>query len=339
MFKQWVDTQFIYEKGGGGGPMPVQETAADKANAQLLIDNNNRRLAQEEAAAKERADALAGRKEKKANRQSVQRGAVAANQFGIGKLNTSGINDTYGLLDTYNQRIEQDRLRGVEEGGGKAGDYINASATWDDVYNSTRTANRNKLNSTLNGYFGTGWDTNAINDTADDTYLNDIVNPQYEEANATLERARARGQLNDASYANATSALKRQDSAARAKAQTLGGGVLAGYRSKLGTDVDNLRTRVQNFDLGDNLNLENERAGINTKASGYLSGLAGDINTAVGGTEFYDINNLIGRALSAGGISNTNAATGGVSPTLSSAMASALSEDERRRQLGTVGAF
>lgn len=346
MYKLWkegVDGSFpnaapmLFEK-GGSAPMPVQETAQQKAEAQLLIDNANRKAARQEAEREEKKAANKRAADLTAFNQRRDAAVNNATQFGSSQINNLfGGNDRYGLLNSYNTSLNSARTN-LPELASDIGAYINPEDLWSRTYDTARTNERNKLNNAVNQYFGTGWDTKLIDDTADDQYLNDLLNPQYEEALSTVERAKARGQLNDAAYANATSALGRQKQAANAKAQSMGGGVLANYRTQLGNDVNNLKSRVQNFDLTDNLDINTEYGNVTNRANTLRSNLGNDIAATIGDTQFYDINNLLGRALTAGGISNEGAVGSGGNP-LATAMASALSEEERRRQLQNAGAF
>lgn len=342
MFKLWkegVDGSFanaapmFMEKGGGGyipPPPPPDNTLAIR---QMEIEQENRR-AEREAAAKT-AEAEERRRRAGSN---LQRAYTGAQSFGRNQVNALGINDSYGLLDAYTAALEGARAM-VPEGEENVGSYINPETLWTRTADQQRNAQRNRLRSATQGLYGQGFETNAFQDEADDTVLEDILGGQYEEAEGAVNRAKARGQLNDTAMGYATKALGTAKTSARNRLEDMGLGVLQRYRTNLANRGTAWNNRVQNWDFGDQLDLDSERRGFETDVNRFRNRMEGDVRGAIGDTELFDIDLLLGRAMNKGG---SNAGTGGAVAPLASAFAGTSTDPNdpnNKRTVGNTGVF
>lgn len=333
--KLWRDDsplmEFHYEK-GGSAPMPPPPDPMAEARAQMQIDAS--RADREERAARQRAldEEKKAHKQRDAFEANVGAARNRALNYGSSKVAQLGIPDNYGLLSAYQSELEQ-ALGGIPDLASTVD--LNPSGVWDRAYNNVRGQQRSRLNRSLDSFAGSGFENNYFADTADDDILASILNSQTEDATGDIDRARARGQLNDNAFSYATKALGQQKSAANAKLQDLGLGVLNNYRSSLNTKAKNIRDRVQNWDFGDSLDLDAERLGLDTAASGFRNRMEGDLRNTIGDTLLYNIDLLLGKAANKGGTANT-----GIQGTPNPLAAAFTEEDpNRNRVLQNTGVF
>lgn len=193
-------------------------------------------------------------------------------------------------------------------------------------------------NNAVNAYAPEGFETGAFADTADDNIINSILGSQYDDATAAITRARDRGTLNDVGYKYAMDNLGTTKSAANARLQSLGGGVLSGYRTQLGDIAKNARTGASSWDFGDTYDPNTYKTSIENKKASLGGLLEGDVRNAVGGEQFFDWNALIQK----GGIGqgSTNTGLGSMDDgTLLGAISQRKKDEETTRGLGTQGAF
>lgn len=208
-------------------------------------------------------------------------------------------------------------------------DFVNQALT--DATNSGRTGNTNKVNQV----FGSGFESNLIPDTAGDSYINSILNDQQSHAQEALDFAKARGTVNDQGYTAGQSKLSQQAASAKSTLSSLGTSAIAKDRSGLDAIKGNALTDANAWSPG---STSFDPSSYYTKASDaagkYTSNLQGDITSALGSTNLFNVNDIL---LAGGGSSGpTNPATtagnagGSGVPTITT---------DTKRGLGTPGVF
>jgi hypothetical protein len=294
-----------YYKGGGGyvppPPDPMREAEAREwqSSQQAARDKQQRDYEAEQARLQKEKDITA-------SRERVSRGYDDAMRYGTSTLGARGVQGQYADQVSNLYRAALDRARGG------APEIVNDASTlftptlFDDAYGTVRSTARSGLNKNLDEFMGNGFEYNAFQDTADDDYINSILGDQKTEAQAALDRAKARGQINEVGYATGQKELGNQEIAGRAKANQLGLGVLSNYRKGLGDYNTSQRTRVDNFDLGDSFDVGGVKSRFDQTLGGYKGSMQGDILAALGGQNFFNTDTLVGKAGNASGVTNNS---------------------------------
>ena len=324
------DSDRVLEAGSGGGqapPPPAPPDYAAQNKAAMELEDHRAKIAEQ---AQEKAD-LKKKEQLESDKQAFQGklgGAYAtAENYGRGQLANLGIDDTYGIMGAYKTAL--DRAKGmVPELDANPGQYF-GSDLWENTLAGERTAERNQLTRGYETEVPQGYETTYIPDTADDALIESIIGGQYTEAEDYLNRAKARGTLNDVGYNTAATALKNQRSGAVARGNELGLGVLETGRQGL-RDIDKqARSGITNWDFGDKYDPTAWSGKIKSGASTFTGGLEGKLRNAFGSTEFFDPEAFIAKGGKAQGAINPGA----------SALTDAISEEEKKRTAGSVGAF
>lgn len=182
------------------------------------------------------------------------------------------------------------------------------------------------------GAFGDNFETGLFDDTADDPFINAVLGRQRGEATRALDLARQRGSLDQRGYDAAIARLDEMESAGRATGNTLGGGVIQGYREQLRGIGNRARDAAARYTLGGDFNLNSYTNELNSRVGDLRGRLEGDINTALDGQSFFDLGDILTRG---------GSAQGPVNPRTS--MADVLAERERvrntNRGVGWGGVF
>lgn len=327
-----------YEKGGGGNGMMMmmymmqQQREQEKAEA---IRQENQRKADQKAA----DDKAAAEKQDKITKSGSRvtgaynstldqaRRELAAQGYSGAALDKL-VGDFQAKLDTTKA--------GLPEIVDNASDYFNTSGL-EGITNLANTGFRTDLNKQLDPFIGEGFAKKSFADTADDAFINAILDEQYGTTKSALDRALARGTINDMGYQTGLSELSKQKAAGSGKAQGLGLGVLGGYRTQLESEASGIRGRADKAKYGDVFDVTGAQGSINDLTSSLSGKLEGDIYNAIGGMDFFDVDKLIGKAGTGGGVmgsspaAGTGAGTG--TPTLLSPLDTrAVDEDEEKKQ-------
>lgn len=203
----------------------------------------------------------------------------------------------------------------------------------DTVLSREENARRANYNTTLRNTFTPSYYTDAFGDTADDPFLEAIVGSQYDQTLAGVERARARGTLGPGGYDAALRKLTGARSGASARAQEIGGTVLERNRTSLRNVADEGFSGASNYALGttfDPSQYINRATSLRSDLSGRLEG---DIRNAIGGTEFFDLGDIIGfGAREQGAQNNPNTP-------LAEVLAQRASSRNSKRGIGSTGSF
>ena len=229
------------------------------------------------------------------------------------------------------------------QAGTSANDYSTAfdpNAVLDSVLGNERTGRRTQYTTAAKSAFN-GLDPNLqLGDTADDSYINDIVGKSYADALGGVERAYKRGALTDSGYAAGLDTLGKQKSAGEASAQTLGGAVLTRQRGALSGIKDTALSDASGWDFGQSYDPGKYTGQYNAKLGEITSGLGGEISSALQGQNFFDVGEALNKAGYAQGAQNTAPLTQGYTTPAAAAIAGARDKNKTdTRGLGGTGLF
>lgn len=315
-------------KGSKSPQAPAQESAmaTAQANDWAAQQQYNREQAAANAAKQEAAAKEATQRGK--TQSDVARMYGEGQTYGTSHLGQLGYADTYGIMDRYNAALNSAKGK-VPEMATDVGAYFNTDQMWQNALNEAQGAQRGKLNTEYSNFAKPGWEQNYFADTSDDAILEAILGGQQTDTENALKAKLARGQLSQQAYDYATSGLGDKSTAAMSTLQDLGGGVLNKYRGELDTLANQYSDRVTNYQLGQNVNMNDLQTGLTNKQTGLQGSMKGDILKALGSTKLFDIDALSAAAGTQTGASNT--------PLQDSFQNQAA--EEQRRSTGTTGIF
>lgn len=204
----------------------------------------------------------------------------------------------------------------------------------DTTLNREQENRRTRYGQKVNEYFTPSYGESKWAGTADDALIDTILGEAGGTAQSAVERARARGQLDDTGYKAAQNRLNLATTTGRSKAQALGGGVLERYRGELSGIGDEARTGASSYNLGSTF----DPAGYTQKAEGKYGEqkgtFEGDVRSAIGDAgQFYDVGDIIGFGAKEQGSQNT------ASSPLAEVLAKRETDRTARRGLGGTGTF
>lgn len=302
---------FYFEKGGGGyTPPPVDHTL----EVQQMKQEHDDKVAAQAKADAEAAHAAAGAR----GNQLLSSGYEGGLGKARGTLGAKGLDPNSG----YGQQIMQLLTQDYDTARAGADPFTTTNAgtvflpsMFDNDYQTVRGGAKAKLDNQYNQFASSGFDRGMVKDTDDDAILQSILGDQFTDANDTIQRAFARGQINDSGLAYANKELGKQKLSGMSKAQDTGMGVLSGYRTQLNDFLKPTRTRIDNFDLTDNIDLDGVQHGLGDLNTSLHGRMEGDILNALGGQNFFDTDTLLASAGSRSGALNnpTSSGFGGLS--------------------------
>lgn len=332
------EEKVIKAKGGSPpAPNPAAEARAqielERERAAIAAQQEEQRLAREEAAKQRR---IAEAAPKQAAAYDRARG------YGSQQLSARGIDDSiadqYGILDLYFSDIDNQRAGIAED---NSNPIYNTNTALDNALGTARTRYRGDLRNKVYGVADDGFEYEAFADTADDSILEAILGSRRADAMSTIDAAKARGQLNDVGYSRALGKLDEQGEAGMSELQSIGLGVLGGYRNELRDFRDDTLDRVGTLDFTDPFNFDSFTNRLGTMKNDFTGRLQGDLYKAVGDQSFFDPSSIISSSGSVQGYYNpTNAAPRRNAST--NPLLGAFTEEEEDKQktgVGNAGVF
>lgn len=202
-----------------------------------------------------------------------------------------------------------------------------------DILTGVQNRNRNQFRGQVNQNFGQNAGIDLLPDTFLDNTINEILNTQFGNAQATLDRGKARGQFNDRGYQAGLGTLNQQRQAAQSRLNTTEGDILSGYRSRLGDVRSNAFNSANNFEIGGQFDIGEflrQRDNIRSEADANASG---ELISAIGSTPLFDfgtIGNSAGQAQGAVNLNNLD---------VRESLAARRARQQQGRGLGSQGAF
>lgn len=307
--KPQVEERVLETKGGGGyvpppQPSPMEQAQAREWEAAQEFEREQRRAAEDRARedrAKEAKD-LAWQ----SSRGAAYQGALSS---GTDRLRSMGIEagDPYGVYSQFTNRINTAN-QSLQPGA----DYSSAFAPTilDEILGGARSTQRNKYKTAFNAQVSPYYAEEQFGSTRDDPILASILNQQYEDALADLDAAKARGQANQSVYDRALRDLGTAKTTANTELQGIGGGVLSGISDAINKRRQTALDTAAGWDFGTDFDPTLEGSRIQKYAQERGNTLEGDIRSAIGDKQFFDVNSLLGKAQARVGNQTTPTTTG-----------------------------
>lgn len=297
-----------------GSSPPPQPSPMDEAKAQMELERQRALLAQQEA---DRKAAIEAKQKAELRQKAIGKQNLAYNtamDYSGRQSKARGFDDAliakYGLNDLYSSDVDTVR-QGIDDYDINPMSSYNTKTMYNNALETALGTYRGDLKKQFNSYVpeSVGYDTFA--DTSDDEILKEILESGRLDAMATIDAAKARGQLNDAGYSRALSKMGKQGEAAMADLQDLGLGVLSGYRKDLSTLRDTGLTSVNAADFANPYAFDSFQKQFDTRKNDLLGRMRGDIFRATEGQTFFDPNEIItGSGALQGFYNPTSTATG-----------------------------
>lgn len=323
-----------------GSSPPPQPSPMSEAQAQIELERARAQL-QREAEERAAAQAAAERQARIDKARAIQ--AQAYNQaMGYGDLQVDargydrGLVDQYGLLDLYLNTIDTQRLGIAEDDLNPMASY-NTRTAFNDALETALGTYRGDLNRQLNQYAPDDFAYTIFSDASDDSILQMILDQSRADAQAQIDAAKARGQLNDAGYTRALQQLGNQGQSAWADLQDLGGGVLSGYRDQLDALRSGMADKIGSADFGNPLSFDNWLSRLEQTKSDLTGRMQGDIFRATQGQSFFDPNTIISQSGALQGYFNPTVSVTKQSPGLANPLLDAFTTDEQKKQQPQTG--
>lgn len=313
-------------------PDPMQQ-----ARAQAMLDQQN--FDRQQAVAEQQRQREAQERAQLAQRTASQSQQLfdQGQQFYQQQLAQLGLKDDYGIGSIYNQALNSARSR-VPEAATDVGQYYDFNGMWNNALNTVQDSRRTQLQNEFGSILTPDWQRSYFDDTADDSILDAILGTQKTSANDKIKAAYDRGQMSSGAYQQALKGLDERGLAARSELESLGQGVLGGYRNQLGEIGTNYQNQASNWRLGQNLTADMFRQALTGRQQSLSGQMEGDIRRAIGDKEFFDTSALLARAGAGAGVSNRGNLQS--TPTLGGLDAAAQQSDEEKKRLtGSTGAF
>lgn len=289
------DDGLVYECKGGSPPK--QPSPMEEANAQMELERARARMDQERAD-REAARVAAEKQAKIEKARGIQSNAYnSAIGYGSQQVGARGYDqglvDKYGLLNLYGSAIDQTRNTIAED---DLNPIYNTTTAFNDALGTAQGTYRGDLKRQLNDITGSNFSYDTFADTADDEILNAILGQGRQDALATIDAAKARGQLNDVGYGRALTGLDQQAQSASADLQDLGLGVLSGYRKDLDALRNTQLTDIGSADFSNPLDFSGYQSRVNDTVNSLRGRLSGDIYRATNDQSFFDPSSLISKS-------------------------------------------
>lgn len=302
----------VLETKGSSPPAPA--SPMEEARAQMELERVRHEMAQQEQA---RKDQLAA--QERSQRIDKARGiqSQAYNQAaGYADLQNrargfdTNLANQYGLNDLFHNELNNARL-GISEDDINPMASYNTRTWYNDALNTAQGTYRGDLRRQLDGIAGEDFAYNIFADNADDSILESILGQQRGDALAQIDMARSRGQLNDVGYSRALQGLDQQGKAGMADLQTLGLGVLSGYRDDLSSMRNDMLGRIDNASFDNPLSFDVFSNKLNQRQADLSGRMEGDLFRATQGQSFFDPSSLISTSGAAQGYYNPTTQRGG----------------------------
>lgn len=338
------DVGILQSKGGG---VPAAPSPMSEAQAQIELERARSDLAQQ-AAERQRQQDLADKNARIDKARPLQAQAYgAAQDYGTQQVGARGFDqglvDKYGLMGLYDSALDRTRL-GIQEDDLTPMASYNTSTMFNDALGTAQGTYRGDLKKQLNTIAPEDFSYGIFNNSADDSILASILGQGKSDAQAQIDQAKARGQLNDVGYSRALTQLGNQGQSGMADLQDIGQGVLGGYRKQL----DDLRSgaldRVGGATFDDPYSFDTFNNRLNQLQTDLGGRMQGDIFRATQGQSFFDPASIISGSGAVQGFYNPTTTTTKQSPGVTNPLLDAFTNDPTKQQqqktaTGTNGVF
>lgn len=287
--------------GGGGGDGGAAEARAREAE--------DRRAQQAREDAQRESDRIAGvERTNAANRLHSRNTALTLARNRIARELTQRGEDT----TAYQPLVEQilgERYAAVPESVENAMPYFDGNEITNEIIGNVNTQRRREFTKQANEALPANLAQTRFSDTADDSFINDILGKQRTEATLAVDRAKARGNLDDRGYSAALGRIGELENAGRATAQTLANSVIENYRTKANDIRQRATSAASSYELGgDRFDPTPYTQELASLESNYNTNLGGEVSNALAGQSFFDVGDILTRGGNIQGASNPKVA-------------------------------
>ena len=309
---------------GGGGYKAPPDNSLELQREQQAYDDRIR----SETQARE-AEQLAQRRS--GFTSALDAAGTAAQNRANATLQARGL-DPNAFGDTISRSIADQRAM-VPDLDANPASYFSSDFV-DNILNTEQNNRRTGYVNQVNSLFPVNDDFARFGDTADDDAITGLLTTQRDAARRSVDMARNRGNLNQTGYDAALQSLEEMFNAGNAQAQSVGSGILSGYRGQLKGIADDARNTAGSYTLGSTFDPTSYQQRYNSTADDLSGRLSGDISAALGGESFFDLGDIITRGGNAQGATNPR-----------TALTDVLAERERQRNTergvggGSTGVF
>lgn len=331
-------------KGGGGGyqaPTPVAPTVytdpvsgksfASSSDLNASIDQRklDEQAASDAAALKKQQDDQAALDKFNASKSTAYNDAL---QSVINQFTKQGVDSNQYLESDIkpllNQKLNSIRDLDPNPAAAFSGDLGGT------IINNLVSGKRTQAGAALDKYFSPTYVSSAVPDTLIGQYADTLLNEQFDPLSSQLVNAQKRGTLTPTGYSAALSALSQKRSAARSTIGDLGSSIIAKDRSGLSDYISGARSDANALNLSSMFDPSAYQTGAQNLAKTDIDQFGGALRSAVGGTQFATLGDLINAGGAVQGANNPNAAN-----PVALGVTSTLDEQNKKRGLGSTGAF
>jgi hypothetical protein len=308
---------------------PIGESASDRLNADVDKRTADEKAKSDAAAAQKVADDAAALSKFNTSKTNAYNDALASvmNEFRTRGLDATPYleSDIKPLLNT-----RQASIKDLDPNPGAAyGTDLGSS-----IINNLTSGYRTRNASALDKIFTPGYSQTYIPDSLTGQYADTLLNEQFDPLNAQLTNSMKRGTLTDVGYNAALGKLGEKRSAAQATIGDLGKTIIGRERGELDDYIGKARSDVNALSLGSTFDPNVYQSGARNLIDADTNTFGGALRSAVGGTKFADLSELINAGGAVQGASNA----GALKPTTGGG---ATPDDDmnKKRGLGSTGAF
>jgi hypothetical protein len=204
-----------------------------------------------------------------------------------------------------------------------------------DILNSVTTANRTKGETAFNNIFTPDYTNTLLPDTGLDTFVNPILDEQFNPLQQQLKNALGRGTLSQTGYDAALGTLDSKRTGAYGTVRDLGRSILNEDRGYINDIVGGGRTTLAGLKPNQAFDPLTYDTQARSRAAQEQGSFGGELRSKVGGSKFVDLSEL----LNAGGAAQGALAAPATTPAVPGTVNPLDEEQKKARGLGNTGAF
>jgi hypothetical protein len=311
---------------------PTGPSAQDALNQEISDRTAGEKATSDAAAAKKVADDAAALKTFQGNRDTAY--SDARNNV-LRQFTQAGVDPNQYLASDIDPALQRSlhSIKDLDPNPGAAFSPDLGTTIMNAITGSKRTGATNQLNS----LFSPTYSSTAVPDTLTGQYSDTLLNEQFNPLQTQLESTRKRGTLTDRGYDAALATLAQKRSAAQSTIGDLGSGIIAKDRGAIDDYISKARSDANALNLSSTFDPNAYKTGAENLASTDISNFGGALRSAVGGTQFANLSDLINAGGAVQGATNPNAANPLGTPVGGAAAAD--QDPNKKRGLGSTGAF
>jgi hypothetical protein len=277
-------------KGGGG------TNSADLERDRLAREERESNRAREEARS---ARELAQRQALfNTNLTTAEQGARQRFQ---GSLRNRGITDDNDIGTIIERALGSARQSVPSDTTSLGGFDVNVApyfsdAVLEDAYGDVRDERRQNYGTQVANAFSTGAENDLLPDTLDDPFVDAFLGSQRTDAQLMLDRARARGNLDQTGYDRGIQRLDELGRAGSSEAQQITNALISAGRGDLRNIANRASTDAGAYEIGRQFSIDPYQEEWDTFRNNFTSGLEGRVRSALEGQQFFDIGDIITQA-------------------------------------------